>query len=477
MPFPFVLPTTSHIDFSHFFSSNTHPSLPIAASNARTPLRDALKSYKRIASTAQSGQLGSISAALETYIPYLFALETGLSGGSVDGEEIDVVLLREPEVEWRPTLTSAPLGREPSRAKLSSLDSEIFFVLQVMAYVQTLLARDALRAIYRNDGAPPEPEARAQTISKAMKHLLDASSIHKYLFHKASTCQSTPNGPADISSSVLNALASLALAEATLIAVLKDDPYPVAVAEERNKSSKDWMFKAPDLKASRLNLLVRICMGAAEHAGQAAATLRNAKGVDEDLVAYVDDLRRTARAKAARFQGIGVEAEGKIGEGISLIRGAKKELGFSGDDEGKVSGLSKLKRGWQEKKEEKKVRKGDSSWGADGGRFEEGRVLDMLEKKWVKANDTYSMHLIPSSDSLMTGLPSGRDFHKTPAYATPSLAEDILARMRAPPDPKDLDAYKHAVYSDDSSSETEQDEAPGAYPGTVRQYSSNTPYY
>jgi len=389
MPFHFVLPTTSSVDFSHFFGSATHPSLPIAATVARSLLRDVLKRHKRLPAANQSSHLSTVLGALESYIPYLFALDAGLSGVSVKGEEIDVILLRELEVEWRPTLTSTPLGREPPRVRLKSLDSEVFFVLQVLAYVQTLLARDALRPIYLSDAAPMSQDARAATISKAMRHLLDASAIHKSLFNKATTSQiDSASTAADISSSVLGALASLALAEATLIAVLKDDPYPVAVADDRNKNSKEWMFKAPDLKASRLNLLVRICMGAAEHASQAAATLRNAKNVEEDLVSYVDFLRRTARAKAARFQAIVVEAEGKTGEGIAWVRGAKKELGFFGDDEGKSRGLSKLKRGWQEKKEESKIKKGDSSWGADAGKLEEGRVLDMLETKWVKMNDT-----------------------------------------------------------------------------------------
>jgi hypothetical protein len=391
MPFPFVLSTTSSVDFSHFFGSATHPSLPVSATAARSLLRDVLKRHKRLPQANQSGHLTTVIGALESYIPYLFALDAGLSGGSVKGEEIDVILLRELEVEWRPTLTTAPLGREPPRVKLKSLDSEVFFVLAVLAYVQTLLARDALRPMYRNDAAPMSQEARASTIIKAMRHLLDASAIHKFLFNRATTSQNDPTSTAaDISFSVLGALASLALAEATLIAVLKDDPYPVAVADDRNKNSKDWMFKAPDLKASRLNLLVRICMGAAEHASQAAAMLRSARNVDEDLVSYVDFLCRTARAKAARFQAIAAEAEGKTGEGIGWIRGAKKELGISGDDDGRPRGLSKLKRGWQEKKEESKIKKGDSSWGADAGRLEEGRVLDMLEKKWVKANDTVS---------------------------------------------------------------------------------------
>jgi len=102
----------------------------------------------------------------------------------------------------------------------------------------------------------------------------------------------------------------------------------------------------------------------------------------------VDDLRRTARAKAARFQAIGAEGQGKVGEGIAWLRGAKKELGFAADEAGKLRGVAKLRKDWKEKREDRRVQKGDADWGADAGKFEEGRVLEMLEKKWVKMNDT-----------------------------------------------------------------------------------------
>jgi hypothetical protein len=404
MPFPFTIPTTSFVSFSHYFSSNSHPSLPFVATSSRTVVRDALKRHKRLPPFAQPANLPTLKSAIESYLPYLFALEAGLSGATVAGEEIDVVLLRELQVTWRAPLTSSGLGRNCPRVQLQSLDSDIFFALQALACVHTLLARDALHPLYRTDASPMESSARAQLITQAMKHLLSANAVHRYLLQRASTTQNLPTTtPVDISIPVLGALSSLALAEATLIAVLKDDPYPVAISEERNKNSTDWMFKAPNLETKRLNILVRICIAAADHASASAATLRNAKGVNEELVTYVDDLGRTARAKAARFQAIASDQDGKSGEAIAWIRGAKKELGFTGDDESKSSGISKIKRGWMERKEEKKIKKGDSDWGADAGRFEEGRVLDMLEKKWVKMNDTvscsvYSCKKIPAHD-------------------------------------------------------------------------------
>jgi hypothetical protein len=273
-------------------------------------------------------------------------------------------------------------------------------VLQVLAYVHSLLARERLRPLYRGDCAPVDKEARTQAIAAAMKSLLAANSVHAYLLQRSGACQLAQQQAAaaavvvaDVSAPVLGALASLAMAEATLITVLKDDPYPFAVAEERNKNSKEWMFRAPELGASRTNLFARLCMAAAEHAAQAAASLRNAKGIDEDLLGYVDDLRRTARAKAARFQGIGAEGQGKVGEGIAWLRGAKKELGFAADEAGGLRGVAKLRKDWREKREDRRVQKGDADWGADAGKFEEGRVLEMLEKKWVKMNDTVRSRL------------------------------------------------------------------------------------
>jgi hypothetical protein len=72
---------------------------------------------------------------------------------------------------------------------------------------------------------------------------------------------------------------------------------------------------------------------------------------------------------------------------------AKKELGFASlgaDQEKKSFGFSKLKKEFQEKKEDRKIEKGEG-WGTDAGKFEEGRIVDMLLRKWEKQNDTVSM--------------------------------------------------------------------------------------
>ncbi|KAF2099772.1 hypothetical protein NA57DRAFT_38273 [Rhizodiscina lignyota] len=477
MPFPFTLPTTSSISFPDFFSSSTHPSLPLTATSRRAVLRSALKSHKRLPSSSRASNLPSILAALNDYIPYLFALDAGVSGIPVAGEEIDVVLVKELQVEWRVVLSATTPGRESPRVKLKSLDSEVFFVLSTLGYTYCLLARAQLHTLALQNASSTSTEQRAGAIAGAMKNLIAANSVFTYLVARSQHNQPPASVP-DISQAVLSGLASMTLAEATLITVLKDDPYPAVVSEQRNKESKDWMFKNPDIPKVRAHLFARLCLAAAEHASRAQGMLGNGGGtkVDADLLEYCDDLKRTAKAKACRFFGIDTELEGKTGEGIAWLRGAKKELGFTGgsdEDKRKFGAFSKLKKDWAEKREDKRIEKG-GEWGGDAGRFEEGRVIEMLEKKWVKENDTVNVQLIPQYEPLVANMPSGREYHTPKPYQAPTLDEDIIAQMRAPPDPNDI-AYQ--TVDDDSDAEESQSEPVGAFPGTKDQYSASTSSY
>lgn len=233
----------------------------------------------------------------------------------------------------------------------------------------------------------------------------------------------------------------LALAEATLLAVLKDDPYPAVVAQGRNAQDKEWMYKAPDIPKVRAHLFARLCLAAAEHAGKAhglcawqagpgvvekmrALQIRGKKngGGDEDedgglggsgsgsgklsegFVRYLEDLRRTSRAKACRFFGIDAELGGQTGDAIGWLHAALQELGVEVKDSSKkASGLSRLKKEWTEKREDRKVEKG-TTWGADAGKLEETRVVEMLESKWTKQNDTVRKHTcrISMNETLLT---------------------------------------------------------------------------
>jgi hypothetical protein len=405
MPFPFTLPTTSPFSFSTYFSSDSHPSLPLSTSTYRGVLRDILKKHKRLQASEQSAHLASVLLALNNYVPYLLAVDSGLGNQSVAGEGLDVVLKSTPTLEWRPTLSDSAIpGRETRRMKIQSLEYEIYFVLSTLAYTYTLLSRASLHPLYSSAAAFPNAEQRTLAIQTATKHLLLAASIHDYLSTRSDSVSSAP--PCiDITKSTFKALASLALAEATLLAVLKDDPYPAAVAQDRNKNDKEWMIKAPEIPKVRAHLFARLCLAAAEHAANALSLLSGREGkmgkVDGELLRYVEDLKRSGRGKACRFFGIDAELGGQTGTGIAWLMAGKHELGMTSKDEGKKGlGFSKFKKDWSEKREDKKVEKG-THWGSDAGRLEEGRVLEMLEKKWVKMNDTVSPLVLPLSELLM----------------------------------------------------------------------------
>lgn len=149
--------------------------------------------------------------------------------------------------------------------------------------------------------------------------------------------------------------------------------------------------------------------------------IRQAGGGGDDgsaarLLKYLHDLGRTARAKAYRLFGIDADLGGEQGQAIAWLRAAKRELGFeilvnSGNIDGRQEtwggssgssnsvgggggmkvkgGFAKLKKEWAERREDKRIEKGEG-WGGDAGRFEEGRIVDMLEKKWSKINDIVS---------------------------------------------------------------------------------------
>lgn len=482
MPYAFVLPTTSSFSFSSSFSSKSHPSLPLTASTYRGVLRDTLKKHKRLPPTSQSANLSTVVQSLDGYIPYLLAVDAGLSNQPVACEELDVVLNTSPSIEWRPTLTSSIPGRELPRAKVHSLEYEVYFTLATHAYTQTLLARSALHPLYSSATASPSAEARTSAITTATKYLLSAASAHAYLARRSESL-SSPAPCVDIATPSLSALSSLALAEATLLAVLKDDPYPAAVAQERNKNDKEWMIKGPQIPKVRAHLYARLCLAAAEQAARALSLFNSSAGkskdigrIDDGLLRYVEDLRKTGRGKACRFFGIDAELGGETGKAIAWLRGGMHELGITSKleekEQGKGSGFGRFKKDWTEKREDKKIEKG-TSWGSDAGRFEEGRVLEMLEAKWVKMNDTVNTQIVPPSAQVCASMPSGREIHSIKNFELPTLDIQTLECLRAPPDPEE-----RLAEDGDSSDEDEFSKGPvGAFPGTQSDYAGKGSYY
>lgn len=378
-------------------------------------------------------------------MPYLLAIDAGISQRSIgDGTEIFSIIQRATppvNIEWRPTLADVfiPGKRENARVKIHNLEHEVLFVLATQGYVSTLLARSALQPLYSTttslDLYAIGSSDRQSAISTATKHLLDAASVYDYLARRAERPQplhATPPVPcADITAATVRAQCHLALAEATLLAVLKDDPYPALVAQDRNKNDKEWMYKAPEVPKVRAHLFARLCLAAADHAAKAhglcawqtgpSGTSNVVSGIrfsskknsekegeegsiigssgggegggklNEGFVRYLEDLRRTSKAKACRFFGIDAELGGQTGDAIGWLHAALQELGVEVKDSSKKSsGLSRLKKEWKENREDRKVEKG-TTWGADAGRLEETRVIEMLEQKWAKQNDTVGM--------------------------------------------------------------------------------------
>ena len=405
MPFSFVLPTTSNLPFSFFLSSTTHSSLPLAASTNRAVVKSALKKHKRLGSyQAKASNLGTVLSAFNEYVPYLWTLMTAMSDTATRGEHVALTLQKEVEVEWRSSLTAAAIvpGQVGPRKKGHGLDFEFQFTLHTIACLYSLQARAQLLTLYA--AVTPLNEQRIAIITAATKSLLQANSIH--------ACVASHSLEVDASSAVLetlsqtqSGLAALALAEATLLAVLKDDPYPAVVMQERNKNDKDWMIKPPEIPKVRAHLFARLCLSAAEHATKAEAMLSASGRIEEALIIYVSDLKKTARAKACRLFGIHAEMEGETGTAIAWLIGGKKQLGFAINGErSKVKGLAKLRRDWADRKEDRKIEKG-GAWGSDAGLLEESRVIEMLETKWNKMNDMVRHNRLPESLRQQTCLP------------------------------------------------------------------------
>lgn len=475
MPFPFVLSTTSHLPFQQNFTSSTHPSLPSAATTHRNLLRSTLKAHKRLSASDQATNLSEVASALTSYLRYVCTLDVALSSAAVnDQEAIDLALVREVEVEWRPTLSSGSIpGREADRVRGQGLDFELFFVHQTYAVVQILLARQALLGLYAT--IIPSTEQRVALIQTATRHLKTACSVHNYLIHRSNSGDGPPELPAlatDVSLNIQTALQHLAQAEVNLYSAFKDDPYPAILVQARNELDREWMIKPPDISKPRAQLLTRLCVSAAEHAAGAGAALRaEGKRVSKDLIEYVDDLKRTSRARACRFQAIDADSCDETGKGIAWINAGLNELGLDikpKEGTSKPVGLSKFKASWNERREDKRIEKGSARWGSDAGKAEEARILEYLQRKLIKSNDTVHFQKVPEYKPLLSALPSGIDMPLgEDKWNPPMLSEDELAQMRAPPEDEE-------VVQDSSGDEETYDlmrrRPVGTFPGTDEEY-------
>ncbi|KAL8709236.1 MAG: hypothetical protein Q9220_005979 [cf. Caloplaca sp. 1 TL-2023] len=473
MVLPLPLPTTSPLPYPLYLQSPSHPSLPVAAKTHHLLLRAALKTHANFPASQRASHLPSILNALEAYLPYLFAINAGLAlNGVVSGEEVDVVLKKEVEGDWGSMLMGSNIfgdvvkrsKTKRGRVSVRGMDAEVGMCLMVLAGVWRGLARESVRGL--NYTTAGRGEERGKSVQGAMRYLLQANGVHAFLAAKICTDGATEDGAdtaglPEMMSSVQYALAEMAMAEATLLAVAKDDPYPAAVMQERDKQDREWMVGKVEIPKVRAHLFARLCIAAAEHAEKAVAMLRTSGKVNEDIIKYAAEVRKVARGRACRFFGIDEELGGETGRAIAWLRGARRELDVLEAEKGWAKGWGKVKKGFEEKREDRKAEKGGDC-GGDAGRMEEVRVVEMLEKKWVKMNDTINTQLVPPFETLLASMPSGREIHSTTLYVPPELDADILEKMRAPPDPDEA----RALMADDEDSSDNDPSTDKIVPGT-----------
>ncbi|KAK6341112.1 hypothetical protein TWF696_008202 [Orbilia brochopaga] len=454
--FAFALPTTSPASLAASFISSSTPSLPGATTTRRAVFRDALKRYKRLSPGEQAAAVPAVLSAAEEYLPYLHTLDAYITSQDVTttGSEF--------ETEWRAVLSRRTGPAEAPRVKRRGLDYEVCFATATLAYAHVLRARTllaiALQSPHSDSSSSTSTTASSSntkdtntstaesTINQATQHITTAASIFTYLHTRTTTSpRPTPSPPADTTPAVYTALASLCLASATLLAVLKQDPYPSLVALTHDKNSTEWMYKAPTVPSGvKALLLARLCIYASEMASKAAAGVTAGAGAGaaqstprEELRVYCDDLARTAKAKACRFLAVDAEAQGKgrLGEAIGWVVAGKEILGLTVESEGKGKvgrGLEKLKKA----REKRKIEKGAAAaaegvLAADAGRMEEAMVLGELEKKWRRVNDSVNFETIMPSSVLLPRLPTGRPmFPERTAWTPPKLSSAELAQLQ-----------------------------------------------
>ena len=216
-------------------------------------------------------------------------------------------------------------------------------------------------------------------------------------------------------------------------------------------------------------------MGAAEQAGAATAVLSSDVGrkVVRDLVQYCEDVQRTARAKACRFAAIDADLAGETGEGIAWLNAGLNEVGVevSSSSSSRNGKVSQLKISWNERREERRVAKGNYDWGgADGGKGEEGRILEYLHQKFTRENDAVNVQIVPEWKPLMLAIPSGMNMSVQEKWRMPVLGEEVVAGMRALPDDEGV------VDSSDDEDCGREGGPVGAFPGTKKDY-DGTSYY
>ncbi|KAI5809948.1 hypothetical protein DFH27DRAFT_508858 [Peziza echinospora] len=432
MPFPFTLSTTSTASFANHYTSAAYPSLPLACSTHRGILRDALKAYKRVPASAQGAHIKHITAVTSEYLSYLLHLIDAVRTGDATPIPGAPVL----STSWRPTLAaSSTFGglRQQARKAGEGLQYELFWVLLTLACSHTIQARALLMEFLTvppsSSGNPVDSQSSSSSSSSALlpqatKHLLTSASIFSYMLTLTPPHSSSPTTttslPIDISPPLLSALSLTSLSSATLLAVLKSDPYPTYLALSTSATSKEYLYSAPAPPTGVKALLFsRLCIAASEHAAKAQGAIsgivREGKVCDE-YIRYLDELRRVGRARGCRFLGLDAEAQSRLGEGLGWMKLASEIL--TGEEEE------------QEEESNKKKKKKKSSSMDPCTLHSELQTILALAARWAKTNDKLIFDRIPPTNSLMGRIPSGREVHSVPEFVPDRLGVVEVGELR-----------------------------------------------
>ena len=467
MPFPFTLPTASAVSFSKHYTSEAYPSLPLACSTHRGVLRDSLKSHKRLPASAQGANIKHIISVTTDYLSYLQFLHKALQSG--DASPIPTA----PEIEtaWTPTLASTTrFGVSSSREKRArgrGLEYEVFWAYSTLAYAHTIQARVLLIGFLSlpSPSLSPETSSASQLLPQAINHVLTSAAIFNYLLSLSLPQRSQPGNetPHNISQPMLSSLASISLASATLLAVLKTDPYPkyLAITSSTRKNdsddaySKEYLYNPPNPpKGVKAMLFSRLCIAASEHATKAHGAISDiarAGTVNEDYVRYIDELRRAAKARGCRFLGVDAEAQGRVGEGLAWIKLAQETLAgtvsaSSSTDEQEGKGKKTLASRMEKLRLSKSPSPSPLSSFTFGSTqpdavglpphldpctvYSEFRVIESLDAKWTKTNDNLIFEKVPPTSTLVAKIPGGREVHTVQQFTPVQLGEDSVNQLR-----------------------------------------------
>ena len=369
MASPFKLPSTHALSFSKHYTSPVYPSLPLLCTQHHARFHQALKTYHRANRAQQHLHLPPLLDAITNYLPHLSFLHACLHAGDI----LPVSSTTHLTPRW-----STPLSLSPLPASHPGLEFELTYTLLTLALTNIHLAAASLPA----------------NLKPASNHLLTAAAI---LQHAASLPQPpTATWPVDITPPVLTAIAKLALADATLLFVATQDPYPNFLLVDTPSDDRAWAYNPRATPTGvKAGLLARVCVAAETHAEAARALLKSAPHVSRGLKQYAKTLGRVGRAKACRFLGINAEVAGGCGEGIGWV----------------LLGMQGLRAGAGEGTEEMRVCKG-------------------LEERWKAENDRVFFQEVVGPGELVGRVPTGREVCEVPVWECPQLEEAVVRGLR-----------------------------------------------